>query len=474
MEKLFRSSGILLPVTALPSPYGIGTMGYGAREFLQFLMQSGQQWWQILPAGHTGYGDSPYQAFSAFAGNPYWIDLEELAEEELLTDTELQSAKRENTGRIDYGWLAQTRIPLLRQAFSRIDATERVKLQTFIAEAGSWLHAYAVFMAGKEQNGLHDWTKWTNWAVPSMETRAFYSWLQYRFFRQWHTLRKIAGELGIRIMGDLPLYVAMDSADVVANPALFRLDAVAGVPPDAFSATGQRWGNPLYRWDVMAADGYRWWCDRIHMAARMYDAVRIDHFRGLSSFWSIPIDQMTAERGIWEPGPGIDFVRKLQTEVPQLQLIGEDLGTMTPELSQFLSGCRLPGLRVLQFASAKNTMHLPAYAPEQSVYYIGTHDNEVLREWLETADPALLTKIAGRRPETIDEAEKAMLRAALDSPAALCILRMQDVLGLGRESRINTPGTASGNWMWRLRTIPSQQTAACLRDWTRTGNRGRN
>lgn len=465
MEKLIRSSGILMPMTALPSPYGIGTMGYTARNFLQFLHQSGQRWWQLLPIGHTGYGDSPYQAFSAFAGNPYWIDLEALAADKLLTESDLREARSNNTERIDYGWLAQTRIPLLRRAYLRIGAVERTALQKFAASEGAWVQEYAMFMAGKEQNAMRPWTVWQDWHKPSSMALEFYIWLQYRFFQQWDALRDAAYVLGIRLLGDLPLYVAHDSADVLLHPAWFQLDAVAGVPPDTFAATGQRWGNPLYRWDVMAAEGYGWWRTRIRMAARLYDAVRIDHFRGLSSYWTISAACETAETGHWEAGPGEEFVRMIQEEVPHLQLIGEDLGTMTPELPTFLQNCGLPGMRVLQFASAgvEGEMHFPQYAPEHSVYYIGTHDNATLREWLETADPAVVSKIV---TDPNADPIKQIFRAVMQSPAALCILRIQDLLGLGQEGRLNVPGTAAGNWQWKLHTLPSDEIADALRTWT--------
>lgn len=472
---LGRSSGILLPMTALPSPYGIGTMGKEAIAFLQFLHRAGQRWWQLLPAGHTGYGDSPYQAFSAFAGNPYWIDLEELAADGLLTSVELQSAYVGDTDSIDYGWLAQTRLPLLRLAYARINAKERRALQQFMLSESAWLDEYAEFMAKKEQNGMQAWPAWQDWKRPSEEILQFYSWLQYRFFRQWMALREVAHTLDIQLLGDLPLYVACDSADVMAHPAWFQLDAVAGVPPDAFATIGQRWGNPLYRWDVMCADGYRWWRARIRMAARLYDAVRIDHLRGLSSYWSIPADNITAENGHWETGPGAVFVQMLQREAPQLQLIGEDLGAMTPELPQFLNHCGLPGMRVLQFASTEpeGEVHLPDHAPKHSVYYIGTHDNETLCEWLETADPALLSRMIGcdnLEPETLPQ---RVLRAALRSPAALCILRMQDLLELGKGSRLNVPGTAEGNWRWRLKTLPPSALADTLARWAEQEGRKR-
>ena len=467
MENLIRSSGILLPITALPSSYGIGSMGRTAREFLQFLHQSGQHWWQLLPAGHTGYGDSPYQAFSAFAGNPYWIDLEALAADGLLTTMDLQKA-RNHTETVDYGWLAQTRIPLLRKAYLRIEAEERNAMQAFARTEGRWIWEYAVFMAQKEQNAMQPWTAWNNWEIPSNAMVAFYIWVQYRFFQQWDRLRHTARTLGIQLLGDLPLYVAYDSADVFMHPAWFQLDAVAGVPPDAFAATGQRWGNPLYRWDAMAAEDYSWWRARIRMAARLYDAVRMDHFRGLSSYWKIPADCKTAEIGRWEIGPGVEFVRLLQAEVPQLQLVGEDLGAVTPELPAFLQDCRLPGMRVLQFACTdpEGEMQFPQYAPEQSVYYVGTHDNASLLEWLETVDANLLTRIVASPSIDPTILQHQVLCAAMQSPAALCILRMQDVLGIGKEGRINIPGTAAGNWKWRLQTLPSQEISNILHKWT--------
>lgn len=475
MENLVRSSGILLPVTALPSAYGVGSMGKEAIEFLHWLHQAGQRWWQLLPAGHTGYGDSPYQAFSAFAGNPYWIDLEDLAQDGLLTAAELQSARKDIAAPIEYGWLARTRLPLLRRAYSRIGAEEHDALQRFAASEGMWLYEYAMFLARKEQNEMRAWTDWTRWELPSETAIEYYFWLQFHFFRQWEALRKRAHALGIRLLGDLPLYVACDSADVMAHPAWFRRDAVAGVPPDAFSETGQRWGNPLYNWDAMRADGYRWWRARIRMAARQYDAVRMDHLRGLSTYWCIPTDCKTAETGHWETGPGAAFIHVLQAEVPQLQLIGEDLGPMTPELPQFLKACGLPGMRVLQFASAtpEGAVHLPASAPEQSVYYIGTHDNETLREWLEHADPMLVSQLARSGGLKTGTVQQQVLCAALQSPAVLCILRMQDVLGLGAESRLNMPGTVMRNWRWKLQTLPPAGLADTLLQWTRAAKRER-
>ena len=474
-----RSSGILCPVFSLPSPWGIGTLGKAAYEFIDFLKAAKQRWWQILPVGPTSYGDSPYQSFSAYAGNPYFIDLDLLIADGLLTRAECRKyAWGESEARVDYALMYENRFALLKKAAARGLTRDRAAVEAFAAENAGWLPDYALFMALKRHFGMRAWTEWEdddirlrrNGAVEKYrallrEDIEFFTYLQYLFFGQWNALRAYAHENGIGIIGDIPIYVAMDSADVWAAPGWFQLDEnnvpteVAGVPPDAFTADGQLWGNPLYRWDAMSRDGFGWWIRRIGGAEKLYDVLRIDHFRGLESYWAVPYGETTAKNGRWVKGPGIELVRALTGWFGNMQFIAEDLGYLTPEVHELLRASGLPGMKVLEFAfdAREAADYLPHTYPVNCVCYAGTHDNETLQQWKHNAakeDIAMAKAYLG-----LNNAEgfnMGLLRGGMASVACLFVAQIQDWLNLGAEARINTPGIPAGNWQWRLK--PGQLT----------------
>ena len=479
-----RSCGILLPVFALPSPYGIGTLGQAAYDFVDFLRQAGQSWWQMLPLGPTGYGDSPYQSFSSYAGNPYFIDLDLLRRDGLLTAQEIASlAWGSDPARVDYAALYENRFVLLQKAAERGWARDRVEVQLFARQNAQWLPDYALYMAVKRHFDEKPWTQWPDEAIRLRKPEAMaqyrqmlagdirmFTYSQFLFFRQWNALRAYAHEQGVGIIGDLPIYVSMDSADVWAEPAFFQLDSngypteTAGVPPDCFSRDGQLWGNPLYRWEAMKADGYGWWIRRVDGAAKLYDMLRIDHFRGFESYWAVPYGDTTAKNGHWVKGPGMDLVQVLLNWFPQMQFIAEDLGFLTPEVRELLADSGLPGMKVLEFAfdSREPSNYLPHLYTPHCVCYTGTHDNAPLPAWKEEADPddlALAVQYLGLNEE--EGFHWGVLRGGMSSVAELFVAQMQDYLGLGAESRINTPGEPVGNWQWRLH--PGQLTAALSR-----------
>lgn len=468
-----RSSGVLLPVSALPSPHGIGTLGEEAYRFLDFLAAAGQRYWQILPLGPTSIGDSPYQPFSSHAGNPYFIDLDALVRAGLLTGEEV-SAPDWGSGpaRVDYGKIYAARLPVLRRAFDRAGAALRAEAAAFSEENAAWLPDYALFMALKRRFGMRAWTDWEDadirlrrpgavaaWAERLRDEVEFFSFIQYLFYRQWDALQAYAHEKGVLLIGDLPIYVAMDSADVWAGPQNFLLDgantplAVAGVPPDSFSADGQLWGNPLYRWEDMRADGYQWWMARIAGAARLYDVLRIDHFRGLESYWSVPFGEATACRGHWVKGPGMEFIAALRARFPELPIIAEDLGYLSPEVRALLASSGFPGMKVLEFAfdSREPGEYRPHTYPVNCVCYTGTHDNMPLAGWRENAAPEDVARAEAYFG--LNEREGfhwGIIRGGMSSTAVLFIAQMQDYLGLGAESRMNTPSTLGCNWQWRM------------------------
>ena len=479
-----RSCGILLPVFALPSPYGIGTLGQAAYDFVDFLRQAGQSWWQMLPLGPTGYGDSPYQSFSSYAGNPYFIDPDLLRRDGLLTAQEIASlAWGSDPARVDYAALYENRFVLLQKAAERGWARDRAEVQLFARQNAQWLPDYALYMAVKRHFDEKPWTQWPDEAIRLRKPEAMaqyrqmlasdicmFTYSQFLFFRQWNALREYAHEQGVGIIGDLPIYVSMDSADVWAEPAFFQLDSdgypteTAGVPPDCFSRDGQLWGNPLYRWEAMRADGYGWWIRRVDGAAKLYDMLRIDHFRGFESYWAVPYGDTTAKNGHWVKGPGMDLVQVLLNWFPQMQFIAEDLGFLTPEVRKLLADSGLPGMKVLEFAfdSREPSSYLPHLYTPHCVCYTGTHDNAPLPAWKEEADPddlALAVQYLGLNEE--EGFHWGVLRGGMSSVAELFVAQMQDYLGLGAESRINTPGKPVGNWQWRLH--PGQLTAALSR-----------
>jgi len=458
-------------ITSLPGPYGVGTMGKRAFAFVDFLKRAGQSCWQILPLTPTGFGDSPYQSCSAYAGNPYLIDLEALVDSGLLKAYEAETADWGcDQNRVDFGALYRSRGHILRLAFSRFQDDEL--FDRFCLENSSWLSDYSLFMALKDR---YEGTPWYCWEEPlrrrnpdavwkaRQELRTeirFYQFVQYLFFRQWNDLRDYAHENGIQIIGDVPIYVPYDSVDVWASPEYFQLDgdmrpvAVAGCPPDAFTEDGQLWGNPLYRWEEMAKDGYNWWIRRLEAAGRLYDVVRIDHFRGLEAYWSVPYGEKTARGGCWVKGPGMDFIRTLKKQLPNLGFIAEDLGFLTPEVLELRDASGFPGMKVLGFAfdSRDPSDYLPYKYTRNSVCYTGTHDNMTTRQWLESAESDTLAY--AKEYMHLSEEEGlvwGVIRTAMASVSDLCMVPLQDYLNLGGEARMNFPGTQTGaNWTWRV------------------------
>ena len=468
-----RSSGILLPVSSLPSPYGIGTFGKAAYDFADFLKAAGQKYWQILPLGPTSYGDSPYQSFSTYAGNPYFIDLDLLIKDKLLTADEVKACNWGGNPRyVDYGKLYENRFAVLEKAKARGFARDRAKVKAFEEENRLWLPDYALFMALKRRFGMAAWSEWPDEATRMHDAEAvekyrdeladdveLFTYIQYLFYKQWSALKEYVNGLGIRIIGDLPIYVAMDSADVWAEPKMFRLDAhrvptgVSGVPPDYFTEDGQLWGNPLYDYDAMERDGFGWWIRRVGGAEKLYDVIRIDHFRGFESFWAVPFGEKTARKGKWVKGPGMKLVGTLTGWFHSLEFIAEDLGYPTPEVSQMLRDSKLPGMKVLEFAFNPNepSDYLPHAYSENCVCYTGTHDNAPLALWREEADKEELA-FAGKYLGLSDAEgfNRGVIRGGMGSVAKLFVAQMQDYLELGRHHRMNTPGTLGGNWEWRM------------------------
>ena len=467
-----RSSGILMPMSSLPSPYGIGTMGKSAFQFVDFLAAAGQKYWQLLPLGPTSYGDSPYQSFSTFAGNPYFIDLDLLVKDKLLKPAELKNRDwGSDPARVDYGRIYENRFAVLRLAFERGAERCAEEIAAFRQENAGWLENYALFMAIKRSEGMRAWTEWPEAlrlrredALESARSELredvdFFVFVQFLFFRQWDALRAYAKEKGIRFIGDVPIYVALDSADVWSEPHFFQLDeknlptAVAGVPPAPFTEDGQLWGNPLYDWDAMKRDGYGWWIRRIDGARKLYDVLRIDHFRGFESYWAVPYGDTTAKNGVWKPGPGMGLVGVLNAWFRDLDFIAEDLGYTTPEVRRLLEDSGLPGMKVLEFAfdPEGNSDFLPHNCLPNSSCYIGTHDNETVQGWLKSATKGELRFAERYLHITGDEGWNwGMIRAGMATASRLFVVQMQDVLELGADARMNAPGTSTGNWQWRM------------------------
>jgi 4-alpha-glucanotransferase len=465
-----RASGILMHITSLPSPYGVGTMGKKAYEFVDFLKAANQHYWQILPLTPTGYGDSPYQSCSTFAGNHYLIDLDMLVEQGLLNREELTTLKWSwQDTRVDFGLQYQNRLHVLQLAYSRFAGSE--DFDAFCLENSAWLADFALFMALKNKFGGASWYNWqdglkfrdpdTMWNARQelKDEIRFYSFVQYLFAKQWNALRSYAHENGVQIIGDVPIYVPYDSVEVWTSPELFQLDeglnptAVAGVPPDAFTADGQLWGNPLYRWDLMKENGYSWWLRRLEAAGKLYDVIRLDHFRGFESYWSVPYGDETARNGHWVKGPDMDFVNALKENLPQIRFIAEDLGFLTQAVLDLRDNSGYPGMKVLEFAfdSREPSEYLPHTYIPNTVCYVGTHDNMTMRQWFDTASAEAVAY--AREYMTLTDGEGLVwgaIRTALSSVSELTVLQMQDLLDLGGEARMNCPGLCDGtNWVWR-------------------------
>lgn len=471
-----RYGGILMHISSLPSPYGIGTLGKAAYNFVDFLVQAGQKYWQVLPVCPTSYGDSPYQSFSPFAGNPYFIDLDILCKKGLLTGKEIRHVEWGTSARsVDYGILYEKRYPLLQKAVKRFTGENSREYQAFCAEQGFWLEEYALFMALKDHHGGASWRKWEERLrfrdkslLDSMKQRfadkiKFWKIIQYWFYEQWMDLKGYANNRGIEIIGDMPIYIADDSADVWVYPELFSLDEnldlieVAGCPPDDFTEDGQLWGNPLFRWDVMQKDGYAWWMRRMRQASVLFDITRIDHFRGFDTYYAIPAGSKNARKGEWREGPGIDFFHVLKQTLGNMRIIAEDLGHITPSVRKLLQDTEFPGMKVLQFAFDRHedSDYLPHNYPQNCVAYTGTHDNETFVGWLRSA-PRSNTGYAKQymRLSQREGYHWGVMKCLWASMADSVIIPMQDVLGLDNTARMNTPSTLGGNWKWRA--LPSQ------------------
>ena len=472
-----RSSGILFHPTSLPGKYGIGTLGKEAYAFIDFLKKSKQKLWQIFPLGPTGYGDSPYQSFSSFAGNPYLIDFDLLIEAHLLSEEDLRDVFfGDNEEYIDYGAIYNQKYPLLRKAYENFKSSDnhemRENLEHFKRENASWLNDYSLYISLKNHfNGL----PWNEWAhdIKNREHGAmehyrneladdieYHNFIQFLFFKQWGDVKRYANENGIKIIGDIPIFVAADSSDAWANPEIFLFDEerkpvkVAGVPPDYFSATGQLWGNPLYNWQKLKETNYSWWVERVRANLSTCDIIRIDHFRGFEAYWAVPYGDDTAINGQWEPGPGIDLFNAIKSQLGELPIIAEDLGLMTQGVIDLREATGFPGMKILGFAfdSGEENDYLPHTYTKNCVVYTGTHDNDTLIGWFQKAkeeDRQFARDYLNSRSD--DEIHWDAIRGAWSSVANMAISPVQDFLGLGSEARINTPGVAAGNWQWRLK-----------------------
>lgn len=494
-----RASGILMPVFSLPSRYGIGSFSKSAYQFVDMLKKAGQKYWQILPLCPTSYGDSPYQSFSTYAGNPYFIDLEQLIEEKLLTRKECQACDfGDDPQDIDYGKLYESRFKLLRKAYERANVGEDQEFEAYRRENAWWLDDYALFMAVKDRFDGVAWNEWAEdirlrWSNAMDYYRRelyyeieFYSYLQFVFMKQWKKLKNYANINGIEIIGDIPIYVAFDSADAWANPELFQFDsenlptAVAGCPPDGFSADGQLWGNPLYRWDYHRETGFDWWIRRIAYCSELYDVVRIDHFRGFDEYYSIPYGDTTARNGHWEKGPGIALFEAAKNRLGELNIIAEDLGYITDSVKKLVADSGFPGMKVLEFAfdSREKSDYLPYTYEKNSVVYTGTHDNETIAGWyagLDKSDLKMCTDYMNIDRIPGKEYHWDFIRLAMLSVSDLCVIPIQDYLGLDNRARINHPSTLGTNWRWRL--AKGQLSASLLkeiREMTRISGRLQN
>ncbi len=472
-----RSAGILLHFSSLPSNYGIGTLGDEAYRFADMLRAAGQKWWQVLPIGQTGYGDSPYQSVSVFAGNPYFIDLDMLAQDGLIPKSVMlalcEKYKDADARFVDYGDIYSVRFDILRIAYKTGYSRDLPKVKIFECENKHWINDYSLFMACKKHFGMKPYREWEDKLIAEhtkegvekynellYDDVCFYTYIQYLFFKQYALMKAYANSVGVSILGDIPIYVAPDSCDAWAHPENYLLDKdgrpsfVAGVPPDYFSEDGQLWGNPIYDWEYMKSKKYSWWLSRFEMASKLFDAVRIDHFRGLSSYWCVPYGDENAKGGHWQSGPGIDLIRAVKRKFPALQIIAEDLGVLTPDVTELLEKSKLPGMRVLQFAfyDGQHSSYMPHNFEKNTVCYTGTHDNDTLAGYFESMKKADFEYV--KRYIGLNEDEGyvfGVIRSGMSSIADLFIAQMQDYLELGTECRMNMPGRAAGNWSFRMK-----------------------
>lgn len=467
-----RSAGILMPISSLPSPYGIGTLGKEAYEFIDFLVKADQSYWQVLPIGPTSYGDSPYQSFSSAAGNPYFIDLDFLVKDGLLNKSDLKNIEVEDPMYVDYGYLYETRFEILHKAYEKGIDLFKDECDEFINNNADWLDDYSLFMAIKKHFDMKSWLEWEDQDIRRRKPEAmkkyremlkddieFYEFMQFLFYRQYSDLRKYANENGIKIIGDLPIYISMDSCEIWANPEEFQLNEadyqpsdVAGVPPDYFSKTGQLWGNPLYNWNHMKENGYRWWIERIDRVSKYFDVIRIDHFRGFEEYWSVPYGEKTAINGHWEKGPSTDFINVIKNWFSHVDFIAEDLGIISDDVNRLLKESGYPGMRVLEFGMNDDgtSYHMPHDHVRNSVCYISTHDNVPIMGWIDDAKKKDLDYAKLYYGLNKEEGYNfGFIRGGMSSVANLFIAQIQDYLGLGKEATTNNPGTL-GNWKWRL------------------------
>ena len=468
-----RGSGVLMHISSLPGPFGIGTLGTNAYKFIDFLKEAEQAYWQILPVCPTSYGDSPYQSFSTFAGNPYFIDFELLEKDGLLSKADYEKINwGDNKSYVDYGLLYIKRHELFAKLQDNFEKKTPADYKAFCKKNAFWLEDYALFMAVKDaHNGVAflEWEedirmrqpaavkKWTKQCERRIE---YYKMLQYLFFKQWNALRSYAAKNDIRIIGDIPIYVAADSADVWTHPELFKLNKkcvpleVAGCPPDAFTELGQLWGNPVYNWKEHKASGYAWWKQRLKASLEIYDILRIDHFRGFESFYTIKYGMPDAKLGLWRKGPGAALFAEVKKEFGEVPIIAEDLGFMTDEVRKMLKKCGFPGMKVVQFGfdGSEDNSYLPENYTENCIVYTGTHDNDTLVGWINTAsEHALSLAMKVLHFDSKEQAADAFIRAVFESPCDTAVIPMQDLLKLGTEARMNLPGTIGGNWLWRMK-----------------------
>ena len=466
-----RKSGVLLPIFSLPSNYGIGTFGKEAYKFVDFLEKSKQSYWQILPVGPTSYGDSPYQSFSIFAGNPYFIDLDLLCEDGLLDKSEIEKYDYGcDVNDINYGKMYVNRYKILKEAYINGKIRYEKNIEEFKNDNKEWIIDYALFMSLKDHFNGASWSEWpidikfrkpeaiVKYTELLKDEIVFYIFMQYLFEKQWTSLKEYANSKGIEIIGDIPIYVAADSADTWVNPKFFMIDEelnlthVAGCPPDAFAKTGQLWGNPIYNWKTLKEDGYKWWIERVRAALKIFDVIRIDHFRGFESYWCIPYGEETAVNGTWEKGPGYEVFKVIKEALGEINVIAEDLGFITTEVRELLEMCNYPGMKVLQFAfdPSGESEYLPHNYEKNTVVYTGTHDNDTIKGWfnsISNAEREFCKKYTGMEDENDNW---KFIRCAMASVANTSIIQMQDLLNLGQETRMNIPSTLGTNWRWRM------------------------